>query len=382
MGTRKRIGLFFGYNANWIGGTYYWLNWVNALNTLLDEEKPIMVIISDKASFCYLKNETAYPYLEHYLWRNDSSLWYKILNVLPLRLTGKRRFYNRLRGDFDALMPCGTGVSDAIPVSDSQRINWFPDFQYDHLPEFYTPKTYVETRKHAIEAAYLSSKLMLSSKDAARDFHRLFPDSKAKVYVQHFTVTHPDISALKKEDVLRKHSIDRPYFYSPNQYWAHKNHPVVIDAVVELVKKGNKDILVLFSGKEWDNRNPDYVPSLKKRVEELGLSDNIRFLGFLDRKEQLVIMQNAQAVIQPSLFEGWSTVIEDARALNKYVIASDLDVNKEQVQTNVRFFERHSSSSLAKAIEEGNFNVIPVSYDHYRIAQARAFMKMIDDIEK
>lgn len=379
MGTRKRIGLFFKYNANWIGGTYYWLNWVNALNTLPDEEKPLMVIISDKASFHYIKNETLYPYLEHYLWRNDSSLWYKMLNVIPLRLTGQRRFYNRLRGDFDALMPCCMGVSDAIPVPDSKRINWFPDFQFDHLPEFYTPHKYVEARQRAIAVAYLSCKLMLSSEDAARDFHRLFPNSEAKVYVQHFTVTHPDITSLNNDEVLCRHGINRPYFYSPNQYWTHKNHPVVIDAVFELVKKGNKNILVLFSGKEWDDRNPVYFPSLKKKVEELGLTDNIRFLGFLDRKEQLVIMQNAQAVIQPSLFEGWSTVIEDARAMNKYVIASDLDVNKEQLQTNVRFFNRHSSADLAKAIEMGHFEVTPLPYDQYRIAQARAFMKMVED---
>ena len=379
MGNRKRIGLFFGYNETWIGGTYYWLNWVNALNTLPDSEKPVMVIISNRPSFLYLKQETAYPYLEHYLWKNDSSLWYKMLNVIPLRLTGKRKFFNRLQGEFDAIMPCGIGVSDANPIPDSKRINWFPDFQFDYLPEFYTPYTYVAARQRAVAAAYLSNKLMLSSEDAARDFHRLFPDSKAKVYVQHFTVTHPDFTMLNKNEVMRKHCIERPYFYSPNQYWAHKNHSVVIDAVAELVKKGHKDILVLFSGKEWDDRNPNYVPTLKQKVKDLHLEDNIHFLGFLDRKEQLLIMQNAQAVIQPSLFEGWSTVIEDARALNKFVIASDLDVNKEQLNTNVRFFERYSAQSLATAIEQGKFNVIPQSYNQYRLAQARAFMKMIND---
>ena len=60
MGNRKRIGLFFGYNETWIGGTYYWLNWVNALNTLPDSEKPVMVIISNRPSFLYLKQETAH----------------------------------------------------------------------------------------------------------------------------------------------------------------------------------------------------------------------------------------------------------------------------------------------------------------------------------
>ena len=379
MGRRKRIGIFFRYNSNWIGGTYYWLNWVNALNTLPDAEKPTIVILSNKKDFRFVQSETQFPYLEHYRLKNDSSLWYKMLNVLPLRILGRRIFYNRISLDVDAIMPCTIGESDAFSVSDSKRINWFADFQYDHLPEFYSPHTYVAARQRAVAAAYLSNKLMLSSEDAARDFHRLFPDSKAKVYVQHFTVTHPDFSMLDKDEVMQKHGIDRPYFYSPNQYWAHKNHPVVIEAVAELVKRGHKDVLVLFSGKEWDDRNPDYVPSLKQKVKDLHLEDNIRFLGFLDRKEQLLIMRHAMAVIQPSLFEGWSTVIEDARALNKFVIASDLDVNKEQLQTNVRFFERHSAKALADAIEIGEFDVQPQSYNQYREAQARAFMKMVED---
>jgi len=379
MGRRKRVGIFFGYNSNWIGGTYYWLNWVNALNTLPEDEKPTIIILSTRKDFRFVQTETKYPYLEHYLIKDDSSLWYKMINVIPLRLTGKRKFGNKINLDVDAIMPCGIGVSAANSIPDSKRINWFPDFQFAHLPEFYTPQTRVAAYQRAVAAAYLSNKLMLSSEDAAKDFHRLFPDSKAKVYVQHFTVTHPDFSMLDKEEVMKKHGIDRSYFYSPNQYWAHKNHLVVIDAVAELVNRGHKDVLVLFSGKEWDDRNPDYVPSLKQKVKDLRLEDNIRFLGFLDRKEQLLIMQNAQAVIQPSLFEGWSTVIEDARALNKFVVASDLNVNKEQLQTNVRFFDRHSPKALADAMEKEKFDVVPQSYNQYREAQARAFIKMIED---
>ena len=379
MGGRKRIGLFFSYNTNWIGGTYYWLNWVNALNTLPEEEKPTIVILSDHRSFQYVAQETRYPHLEHYLWHHGYTLWQKIVNAVALRTMHKRVCYDRLTIGLDAILPCGIGETDALPIADSKRVNWFPDFQFAHLPEFYTPQTYVAAYQVAVAAAYLSNKLMLSSEDAARDFRRLFPDSKAKVYVQHFTVTHPDFSSLSKKEVLAKYHVDRPYFYSPNQYWAHKNHPVVIDAVAELVKKGHKDVLVLFSGKEWDDRNPDYVPLLKKRVHELGLDNNIFFLGFLDRKEQLLLMQNAKAIIQPSLFEGWSTVIEDAKALNKFVIASDLDVNREQLQTNVQFFDRHSAEDLAQAMEQGGFDVFPQSYDEYRETQARAFMKMIND---
>ena len=37
--------------------------------------------------------------------------------------------------------------------------------------------------------------------------------------------------------------------------------------------------------------------------------------------DQLRLMKESLGVIQPSLFEGWSTVIEDAKALNKKSIS-------------------------------------------------------------
>ena len=376
---RKRIGLFFNYNTNWIGGTYYWLNWVNALNTLPDEEKPLLVILATKKDYSYLKKETGYPYLEFQKWQNGYTLAQKAFNAIFLRTIGRRVWEPKLKGHFDALVPSGCG-GDWEYGKRMNTIAWFPDFQYAHLPEFYTPQKYVDAAQRALSAAYLSYKLMLSSEDAAADFHRLFPNSKAKVYVQPFTVTHPDFSDVKKEDVFEKFAINRPYFYSPNQYWAHKNHSIVIDAVTEIVKRGQRDILVLFSGKEWDDRNLDYVPSLKQKVKDLGLEDNIRFLGFLVRKEQLVIMQNAEAVIQPSLFEGWSTVIEDAQALGTYVIASNLAVNQEQIQKNVRFFDPRNVESLVEAIKMGNFMRTPIDYHARRIAQARRFMQMVEDL--
>ena len=83
---------------------------------------------------------------------------------------------------------------------------------------------------------------------------------------------------------------------------------------------------------------------------------NIRFLGFLDRREQLVILKNTIAVIQPSLFEGWSTVVEDTKALNKHIILSDLTVHKEQIQKHCDFFERKDEKQLAGLLRKYSVN--------------------------
>jgi hypothetical protein len=54
--------------------------------------------------------------------------------------------------------------------------------------------------------------------------------------------------------------------------------------------------------------------------------------------------------VQPSLFEGWSTVVEDARSLGKPIVLSDLAVHQEQAPPDGIFFERTSSASLTEAL--------------------------------
>jgi hypothetical protein len=57
-------------------------------------------------------------------------------------------------------------------------------------------------------------------------------------------------------------------------------------------------------------------------------------------------------LIQPSLFEGWSTVIEEARCMGKPMILSDFPVHLEQNPPKSKYFEKMSSKSLAPIMAE------------------------------
>ena len=61
-------------------------------------------------------------------------------------------------------------------------------------------------------------------------------------------------------------------------------------------------------------------------------------------------MRGAAAVVQPSLFEGWSTVVEDARALGKRVFLSDIPVHREQRPAGAVYFDPHRPEVLADEI--------------------------------
>ena len=133
--------------------------------------------------------------------------------------------------------------------------------------------------------------------------------------------------------------------------WAHKNHIAVLKAVKILKTEGTKDLQVVFSGKEVDYRNPAFFGELKNYITENGIEDCVRFLGFIDREDQLQLMNNSISVIQPSLFEGWSTVIEDAKSMGQYVIASNLEVHQEQLLNNCVFFNPSDANELAKIMK-------------------------------
>ncbi len=62
-------------------------------------------------------------------------------------------------------------------------------------------------------------------------------------------------------------------------------------------------------------------------------------------------MKHSQAIIQPSLFVGWSTVVEDAKAMNQSLILSDIRVHREQINRNVDFFEPENAKQLAQILE-------------------------------
>src|SRR5690606_34581615 len=80
--------------------------------------------------------------------------------------------------------------------------------------------------------------------------------------------------------------------------------------------------------------------------------DNIKVLGFVPREDQIYLMRKSVAVIQPSLFEGWGTVLEDSRALGKTVILSDIPIHREQQTEYSILFEKENSEHLAKIIKK------------------------------
>ena len=356
MAKRKRVGFFFSYNENWIGGTYYILNIIKALNTLPKETKPVVVIVSeDKNNVKLIKEQTNYPYVKFIKFPKKLNLFHRVVNKAT-SFIGFKIFDSVIRNPkIDLLYP---HQDKKIIGKKLKKIYWIPDFQEEFLPSFFSNEEIAFRKSHQKFIAKEADLVVFSSNNAKSHFLKLYPKTKTKQIVLNFAVSHPNLSELSEDKIIKKHKLPNNYFFSPNQFWAHKNHILILKAVKILKEKG-VNVFIAFSGKDHDYRNKDYVESLKKYIKENKIEENISFLGFLDRKEQLVILKKSIAVVQPSLFEGWSTVVEDAKALNKFLILSDLEVHKEQVQENCSFFDRTNEQKLADLLEKYFLNDVP-----------------------
>jgi glycosyltransferase involved in cell wall biosynthesis len=361
--VRKSLGLVFINDEQWVGGTYYTVNLVHTLNLLTEEDKPEIVAFSNEKDFTILQKDTQYPYLKYEAFEQRKlGVLLRLINKITSKLLKKVIFNKQYKGHLDSLFIMRrSGYLESIPFE--KRIYWIPDFQDKHYSEFFTREGLALKHERSQWIANHARNIILSSEAVKKDWEEFYPSYKGRTRVVHFAVTHPEYDSLEITELTRKFSLPKKYFFAPNQFWAHKNHIVVIKAA-EILKKQGNPLIIAFSGKENDNRNPGYTEKLKAYVQENDLNDVIRFLGFLDRREQLKLMKHAVAVIQPSLFEGWSTVIEDAMAMNQRVIASDLDVNKEQLAENGIYFEKNNPNDLAEKLKriETYANLIDYQY--------------------
>jgi glycosyltransferase involved in cell wall biosynthesis len=229
-------------------------------------------------------------------------------------------------------------------------IGWIPDFQHLHLPGFFSGREIgLRNREFQFLCRY-SQCVLLSSFDAQKDLRTLWPECADQSEVLQF-VADVNLSQTlpSMEELQKRYSFEGQYFHVPNQFWAHKNHRVVIDALRILNESGRK-VQVLATGNTHDHRQPEFFYKLMDYAKECGIAENFRTLGIVPINDLFALMRNSIAMINPSLFEGWSTTVEEAKSLGKRIILSDIPVHREQAPAGGEFFIPENAQGLAEVM--------------------------------
>jgi glycosyltransferase involved in cell wall biosynthesis len=260
-------------------------------------------------------------------------------------------FWVAQRHGLDALFPVTAFPGRVQRPSRVGLVGWLPDFQHIHLPGFFGT---AELRRRIGSYAAVAKRchrLVVSSETVRVDVEREYPQFAHKVRV----VPFPSRFAFKvpradADDVRRHFRLPERYVLCANQFWAHKNHLLVLDALATLKLKGLV-IPAVFTGLPLDPRSADNAPTsaVLQAIATKGLTGQVFMLGLVTEEHLEGLLRGAAAVVQPSESEGWNTTVQDAKALGRPLICSDTAVLREQVPRAT--FVKPCPTAMAEGME-------------------------------
>lgn len=223
------------------------------------------------------------------------------------------------------------------------------DLQHIHYPQFFTAGQLAWREVIYRTACRLSKAIIVNSqwiKDDVVAQFALSPDKVQVIPEAAPTQFMPAITDADSAKTLERYGLSGKFALYPNNTWPHKNHQRLLEAVAWLRDKKGIRVQLACTGA----RHEASWPRLEARVKELGVADQVKFLGFVSEMELRALYQTARCVVVASLFEANSLPIFEAWAEGTPVASSNVTALPEQVGDAGLLFDPNDPASIGESL--------------------------------
>ena len=202
------------------------------------------------------------------------------VEVVQIPQKTKKGFINKLfrQQNLDVLMP----VRDySAPTGICPSVGWIPDFQHEYLHEFGDEAHRAFMRSLMRHLTEKCSLILLSSKTSQKHYEALFPKEKDKARVASFTSNlWAEPLSENPLQTVEKYNLPSSFGLVANQFWGHKNHKVLPEAL-SLLKQRGIELRLVLTGVPADFRDPENstVSDLLQRCQRFNVHSQIHILG-------------------------------------------------------------------------------------------------------
>ncbi|MGB0387139.1 MAG: glycosyltransferase family 4 protein [Ardenticatenaceae bacterium] len=276
-------------------------------------------------TICYAKDATKIPPFDlpaNFRWQRLGLtqkqaiwLWHRLHLPLPIDLwLGRPTLYHSP----DYTLP---------PLARARGIVTIHDLSFETLPEVHEPKL----RRYLQSAVPYSIKrathVFADSESTRQDIIDYYNTEPAKITVVYpgveprfrpFKANLPaDGAALHQ--VRSTYDLERPFILIVGTLEPRKNMATLIRAFARYRRQGKNELqLVIAGGGGWLSERE----TLQKLVVELALTDDVYFTGFVPDEQLPALINLAQAMVYPSLYEGFGLPVLEALACGVPVITA------------------------------------------------------------
>lgn len=152
------------------------------------------------------------------------------------------------------------------------------------------------------------------------------------------------VSAAPPAGFDARYALPDKFVFYPAQFWLHKNHRTLIEAVAR-VRETVPDVHLVLTGAPLNG----YELAMA-RVRELGVADSVLYFGYVPDEDIGEFYRRARAMVMPSFFGPTNTPPMEAFATGCPVATSNVYANAEQVGDAALLFDPRSAAELADCI--------------------------------
>jgi glycosyltransferase involved in cell wall biosynthesis len=190
-------------------------------------------------------------------------------------------------------------------------------------------------------------------KEDVLEFYATHGAQAERVHVLPFLPAHylsADVSEDELQHVKERYQLPDDYLFYPAQFWPHKNHIGIVRALAILKNERRLVPPVLFCGAASDEIREQNYAALQIEARELGVSDQIHYIGYVPDGDMSALYTGASALVMPTFFGPTNIPVLEAWACCCPVLTSDIRGIREQVGDAALLADPASPEAIADAI--------------------------------
>jgi glycosyltransferase involved in cell wall biosynthesis len=217
----------------------------------------------------------------------------------------------------------------------------FPEIRDDRIFES-RDALYNRTLKKAVA-------VLVDSAVGKKNLIHRYGIDEARVHVMPFApASGTQLSEFEYEkdfiDIKSKYELNIDYVLYPAQFWPHKNHVYLLHGLKILEESYGIRIGAIFSGSDAGGN----LAHVKMVTQDLGLTERIRFAGFVPNEEVPYLYRQAIALVMPTYFGPTNLPPLEAFSLGVPVLYSDKAGLRDQVGDAALLMDLHEPASMAR----------------------------------
>jgi glycosyltransferase involved in cell wall biosynthesis len=140
------------------------------------------------------------------------------------------------------------------------------------------------------------------------------------------------------------------YLFFPAQFWSHKNHVRVVEALGLLRRTRGIDVAVVMCGTAEGALRQAVLADVVAGASAAGVSDLVRILGYVPDSDMAALYQASAGVILPTFFGPTNIPVLEGWSMGVPVLTSDIRGIREQVGDAAVLVNPRSVESIANGI--------------------------------